>query len=43
VAIWVAPLINVSLEGVVDDATDAVAVAFGCCYRAASEPRAVVG
>lgn len=43
VAIMVARLLNVSLDGVVDDATDALALAIGCCYRAASEPRAVVG
>jgi crossover junction endodeoxyribonuclease RuvC len=42
VAIMVERLLNVSLKGVVDDATDALALAIGCCYRAASEPRVAV-
>jgi Holliday junction resolvasome RuvABC endonuclease subunit len=32
-------LLGVSLSGVPDDATDALALAIGCCYRAAVEPR----
>lgn len=43
VATMVARLLGVKLDGVADDATDALALAIGCCYRAASEPRAVVG
>lgn len=43
VATMVARLLGVKLDGVDDDATDALALAIGCCYRAASEPRAVVG
>ena len=39
VATMVARLLAVSLEGVPDDATDALAVAIGCAYRAAAEPR----
>ena len=42
VAVMVERLLNVSLKGVVDDATDALALAIGCCYRAASEPRVAV-
>ncbi len=42
VAIMVERLLGVSLKGVVDDATDALALAIGCCYRAASEPRVTV-
>ncbi len=42
VALMVERLLNVSLKGVVDDATDALALAIGCCYRAASEPRVAV-
>jgi len=43
VAAMVQRLLNVSLTGVHDDATDALAIAIGCAYRAASEPRAVIG
>jgi crossover junction endodeoxyribonuclease RuvC len=39
VAAMVARLLGVSLVGVPDDATDALAVAIGCAYRAAAEPR----
>ncbi|HEX6140562.1 MAG TPA: crossover junction endodeoxyribonuclease RuvC [Candidatus Limnocylindria bacterium] len=39
VAAMVARLLAVSLDGVPDDATDALAVAIGCAYRAAAEPR----
>jgi crossover junction endodeoxyribonuclease RuvC len=42
VAAMVARLLNVSLEGVPDDATDALAVAIGCAYRAAAAPREAV-
>jgi crossover junction endodeoxyribonuclease RuvC len=42
VAAMVARLLQVSLEGVPDDATDALAVAIGCAYRAASEPRVAI-
>ena len=41
VAAMVARLLGVSLDGVPDDATDALAVAIGCAYRAAAAPRAV--
>ena len=41
VAAMVARLLAVTLDGVPDDATDALAVAIGCAYRAVSEPRAV--
>jgi len=43
VAAMVERLLNVSLAGVPDDATDALAIAIGCAYRAASEPRAAIG
>ena len=43
VAAMVQRLLKVSLAGVPDDATDALAIAIGCAYRAASEPRAVIG
>jgi crossover junction endodeoxyribonuclease RuvC len=43
VAAMVERLLGVSLEGVPDDATDALAIAIGCAYRAAAEPKAVVG
>ncbi len=43
VAAMVERLLGVSLAGVPDDATDALAIAIGCAYRAASEPRAVIG
>jgi crossover junction endodeoxyribonuclease RuvC len=39
VASMVARLLAVSLDGVPDDATDALAVAIGCVYRAQAEPR----
>ena len=39
VAAMVQRLLGVSLDGVPDDATDALAIAIGCAYRAASEPR----
>ena len=39
VAVMVARLLAVSLDGVPDDATDALAVAIGCAYRAQAEPR----
>ncbi|MEO8511115.1 MAG: crossover junction endodeoxyribonuclease RuvC [Chloroflexota bacterium] len=39
VAVMVQRLLGVSLIGVPDDATDALAIAIGCCYRAAAEPR----
>jgi crossover junction endodeoxyribonuclease RuvC len=40
VATMVARLLSVTLDRVPDDATDALAVAIGCVYRAAAEPRA---
>lgn len=43
VATMVERLLRVSLAGVPDDATDALAIAIGCAYRAAAEPRAVIG
>jgi crossover junction endodeoxyribonuclease RuvC len=43
VATMVARLLNVTLDGVPDDATDALAVAIGCAYRAAATPRAAAG
>lgn len=43
VATMVERLLGVRLDGVPDDATDALAVAIGCAYRAAAEPKAVVG
>ena len=39
VAVMVERLLGVSLAGVPDDATDALAIAIGCAYRAAAEPR----
>jgi crossover junction endodeoxyribonuclease RuvC len=39
VASMVERLLGVSLAGVTDDATDALAVAIGCAYRAAAAPR----
>jgi crossover junction endodeoxyribonuclease RuvC len=39
VASMVQRLLGVSLAGVPDDATDALAIAIGCAYRAAAEPR----
>jgi crossover junction endodeoxyribonuclease RuvC len=41
VATMVERLLAVSLAGVADDATDALAIAIGSCYRAAAEPRVV--
>ncbi len=43
VAAMVERLLGVSLAGVADDATDALAIAIGCAYRAAAEPKAVLG
>ena len=43
VATMVERLLGVSLAGVADDATDALAVAIGCAYRAAAEPRIAAG
>ena len=43
VAAMVQRLLGVTLTGEADDATDALAVAIGCAYRAASAPRAVAG
>lgn len=43
VAGMVERLLGVSLAGVPDDATDALAVAIGCAFRAAAEPKAVHG
>jgi crossover junction endodeoxyribonuclease RuvC len=39
VAQMVARLLGVTLTGAPDDATDALAAAIGCLYRAAAEPR----
>jgi crossover junction endodeoxyribonuclease RuvC len=39
VAAMVARLLSVTLDGVPDDATDALAVAIGCAYRLQAEPR----
>lgn len=41
VATMVARLLDVSLDGVADDATDALAVAIGCVYRGATTARIV--
>lgn len=43
VAAMVERLLGLSLAGVPDDATDALAIAIGCAYRAAAEPKAVIG
>ena len=43
VATMVERLLGVSLAGVPDDATDALAVAIGSAYRGAAEPKAVIG
>jgi crossover junction endodeoxyribonuclease RuvC len=43
VATMVERLLGVRLDGVPDDATDALAVAIGCAYRAAATPKAVIG
>jgi crossover junction endodeoxyribonuclease RuvC len=42
VASMVERLLGVRLSGVPDDATDALAIAIGCAYRAASEPRVAI-
>jgi crossover junction endodeoxyribonuclease RuvC len=39
VAAMVERLLGISLERVPDDATDALALAIGCAYRASAEPR----
>ena len=41
VASMVERLLGISLERVPDDATDALAIAIGCAYRAMAEPRVV--
>lgn len=43
VAAMVQRLLGISLAGVPDDATDALAIAIGCAYRAAATPKAVIG
>jgi len=43
VAAMVEKLLGRPLRGVPDDATDALAIAIGCAYRAAAQPRAVIG
>jgi len=43
VASMVQRLLGMSLAGVPDDATDALAIAIGCAYRAVSAPKAVIG
>jgi crossover junction endodeoxyribonuclease RuvC len=44
VAAMVARLLGIALDGVADDATDALAVAIGCAYRGATTARlAVIG
>jgi crossover junction endodeoxyribonuclease RuvC len=43
VAAMVERLLGVDLAGMPDDATDALAIAIGCAYRAAAEPKAVLG
>ena len=43
VAAMVERLLGVSLADVPDDATDALAIAIGCAYRAAAQPKAVIG
>ena len=43
VAAMVQRLLGVSLSGVPDDATDALAIAIGTAYRAAAQPKAVIG
>lgn len=43
VAAMVERLLGVRLDGVPDDATDALAAAIGCAYRGAAEPKAVLG
>ena len=41
VARMVERLLGITLAGARDDATDALAIAIGCAYRAASQPRAL--
>ena len=36
-------LLGISLERVPDDATDALALAIGCAYRATAEPKVLRG
>jgi crossover junction endodeoxyribonuclease RuvC len=43
VSAMVQRLLGIRLDKVPDDATDALAIAIGCAFRAAAEPRAVVG
>jgi crossover junction endodeoxyribonuclease RuvC len=43
VAAMVERLLGMRLDGVPDDATDALAAAIGCAYRGAAEPNAVIG
>ncbi len=43
VAAMVGRLLNISVAGVPDDATDALAVAIGCAHRGAARPKAVIG
>jgi crossover junction endodeoxyribonuclease RuvC len=43
VATMVGRLLGISVAGVPDDATDALAVAIGCAHRAAARPKAVIG
>ena len=42
VAAMVARLLGIALDGVADDATDALAVAIGCAYRGAATARVAV-
>jgi crossover junction endodeoxyribonuclease RuvC len=43
VAAMVERILGVRLAGVPDDATDALAVAIGCAFRHAAQPKAVIG
>ncbi len=43
VATMVGRLLGVSVVGMPDDATDALAVAIGCAHRGAAQPKAIVG
>jgi crossover junction endodeoxyribonuclease RuvC len=43
VAAMVERLLGISLERVPDDATDALALAIGCAYRASSVPKVIAG
>ena len=43
VAAMVGRLLDISVAGVPDDATDALAVAIGCAHRGAARPKAVIG